>query len=269
MSLRSLLCIALLAVTCGPSLAQSAPQPRTIESIQKTLGRTVEGHPWVFVENRDFAARVEIDDSDSIASIHVFPKYLLRACEPDWEGPKEVARFSREEYLFLLAKLKSLQDTGSLLKVGTLGVFNNMRGDAVDEYGKAFIIRTVVPVAGQEGPGREMVHSFAVYFIRKVKGNIENRQYFPLSGEYRVRINGKTYLITLPEYDKATPGISASINAAGPLGKALEDCSESRIQYGTSREGNRCKPKTSLLQSSGDTACCGMTSVLKSSTTTP
>jgi len=196
-------------MVCALVIAQTSEPRSVLERAQKAFGKPLKSDLDIFEVNQDYAVRIKFE-SKAIAAVHVFPKYLLNACDKNWEGPTRIKRFSPEEYVVLIEKVKELQDIGALLRVGELGPVTSMRADATDNFQNGFIVRTVVPVDG-EGPSQGRIDAFSIYFLRTLVGTPETKSHFPPAGQYRIKLNGKSYLTSAEEYEKAAVGKRSSI----------------------------------------------------------
>jgi hypothetical protein len=167
--------------------------------------------------NNDYALQLQLTKNCEMVKIEVSPKYFWEGVNPLWKDTGNLAGLSQNEHERILAKIGQVKRIGTLAYKGTSGTVTNSKLWLWDRYEDAFVERGMLSSSGNQ---TSLIHSFSVYYLRKLEGKIENRDSKTLStaNQYgKVRIKGRWYLTTVGEFKKAKIGMRGRFRVAGPI----------------------------------------------------
>jgi hypothetical protein len=220
---KSLVCLVFVLNWCRMADGVSAnTQYQCIQQLQiakRLFGDEVQKQLHLFEVNRDYAVNLKTDARCEVASLEIAPKYFWEESVVRWKEPDHSVGLSEKEYQSILEKAGKIRAIGSLLDKGAVGVVTNSKLWLTDQYEHAFVVRRIHSAADPVRSSPELVHSFSVYFIRRIEGVVGDKLITEFGGGKgsKVKVDGKWYLTALPEFNKARPGHRAVLAAAGPI----------------------------------------------------
>jgi hypothetical protein len=192
-----------------------------LQSTKRLFGAEIQPQLHLFEVNKDYALQLQIVDDCKITKIKVAPKYFWEEFNTVWKEPDYSVWLSEKDYPDLLAKVGQIKKIGPLIREGTIGVISNTRLWLWDQYEEAFVERGMKCCSGEQNSGSSgQVWTFSIYFIRSVEGQIEDKTYRTLpdgSKRRHLKIEGRWYLTTTEEFEKARIGERSSLKVAGPI----------------------------------------------------
>jgi hypothetical protein len=203
----------------SPSVLRPS-QPNYLQLTRNEFGREVQKQPLLFEVNKDYLLELQLDRRGEIRKIEVAPRYFWQESNPEWREPGYKVGFLEKEYQETLAKVEQIKRIGSLVDKGTVGVVTNSKLWLTDQYEQAFIVRRIDSIAEPEQDSSELVHSFSIYFIRQIQGEVEDKHVANLSDgnkRLRLKIKGHWYLTIPEEFAKAAIGKRTLLYVAGPI----------------------------------------------------
>jgi hypothetical protein len=222
-SAKSLVCLVFVLAWCrmadGTPINALSQCSRHLQVARRLFGDEVQTQLHLFEVNKDYAVNLKTDVRCEVASLEIAPKYFWQESVPQWKEPDHLVGLPEKEYQSALEKAGKIRAIGSLLDKGAAGVVTNSKLWLTDQYEYAFVVRRIHSTADPVRSSPELVHSFSVYFIRRIEGVVEDKLMTELDGGKRskVKIDGKWYLTALAEFNKARLGQRAVLAVAGPL----------------------------------------------------
>ena len=228
---RPFIAVALILAWLLPGVCHSQTQSGqlqiTLKLAESFFGPEVRGHQHLFELNKDYVLKLQFGRGGEFIGVSVIPKYYLEEAEPQWSEPEYVVGMTGEEYKDLLTKVEKLRGIGPLLHKGSIGIVTNSKLWLLDRYQSAFVRRILNLTIQEPESAPESIHTFSVYFLRKVEGNVEDKQHINQPGmdeQWKLKIAGCWYLVPEQEFNKAESGNIASLYAAGPIENTGNEC---------------------------------------------
>ena len=220
---KSLVCLVSVLTWCriadGASVNTQYQCSQRLQIAKRLFGDEVQKQLHLFEVSENYALSLKTDVRCEVASLEIAPKYFWKDSIPQWTEPDHLAGLPEKEYQSVLEKAGKIKAIGSLLDKGSIGVVTNSKLWLTDQYEHAFVVRRIHSAADRVQGSPELIHSFSVYFIRRVEGNVEDKLITELGNFKRpkVKVDGKWYLTTLAEFNKARLGRRAVLAVAGPI----------------------------------------------------
>jgi hypothetical protein len=218
-SFAILMVLALCALGTSGSMPQRSPRD-CLGATRRLFGAEIQSKRHLFEVNKQYALELHLSKHCDITKIEVAPKYFWEEANPLWKEPSYSVELSEEDYQDVLAKVERIRRLGSLVRKGTSGSVTNSKLWLWDQYEQAFVERGVLSwSADQSSNSFGRVHAISIYFLHRLHGKIQDKTYDTLldgSKRTKVKIEGRWYLTTDRDFDKARVGQHASLMAAGP-----------------------------------------------------
>lgn len=188
-----------------------------LKSLEREFGPHIHDSPLLYTIDRDYVLEVN-KGGRGILFVKVYPKHYREDLYPEWK-PGSSVELSLEEYRNILSRISGVQNIGSLLTKGKVGIVSNTTLWLVDRYDKAYLEKGLYRTFLDSKREQTTVRSFNVYYLHRVNGVVEEktRANRRMNEVTRVKVSGHWYFVDGAISKRMRIGQTIRASLAGPI----------------------------------------------------